>query len=488
MARKPASDAARARFAQQLEAHVRAGTRPSTVAGEPWTYASLAREVQSSRETGDFASPRSVSNWCKGKALPAAIDPILRALFGPPSNDRHAEAREQLRAAFIEAQREGAAAMVAGVRPGSAGGSWHVQDEQFVLDRAVQSTDRAAAANPQQGQLQTAIRRFAGQLADAAQRLANSQTWGGLRPAAAQLQALVSCDQEALLDHLGDLYALMLQLGQFLDTDVRVQRDPSNADGPLDPAIHASLSTLVRLAAPWLRSFPTVAGWDEAAGRVLVREDLFQPAREFTRIAREQQAIPARDAEEITLLAEIATGTGYQGQKAGARAVGDVQNLIFANAEAIAYAGMDPSQRPLHVSRAIATLEAGRSEVMQVAEALPPDLRHALLMVIQPDYKNILKRDHKNDLMKYYIPIITKTIGSVLSQFTIATQDSNLPGEIIRYLSMLPRSLDNSQVIKFELISEQERARGPTQDELDRFNNRFKQMSASCLPANSWEH
>jgi hypothetical protein len=55
----------------------------------------------------------------------------------------------------------------------------------------------------------------------------------------------------------------------------------------------------VRPAAPWLRGFPTVARWDDEAGKALVRASLFQPARDLTRIARERQAIPQRDATEM---------------------------------------------------------------------------------------------------------------------------------------------------------------------------------------------
>jgi hypothetical protein len=76
-----------------LAGHLTQGTRPATAAGEPWTYAEFAAEVQSSRQANDFVSPRSVSNWCKGRSLPAEIIPILRALFGP--SDRHADAREE---------------------------------------------------------------------------------------------------------------------------------------------------------------------------------------------------------------------------------------------------------------------------------------------------------------------------------------------------------------------------------------------------------
>ena len=136
MARKPDADSARARFAALLAGHLAGGTRPATAAGEPWSDAAFAREVQSSREANDFVSPRSVSNWRKGMSLPAEIEPILRALFGP--TDRHAAAREALRAAYI-------AARVEQEPPDPAGPQWVARNDEFALDRTARPTDRAAA-------------------------------------------------------------------------------------------------------------------------------------------------------------------------------------------------------------------------------------------------------------------------------------------------------------------------------------------------------
>src|SRR4051794_17246845 len=103
---------ARERFAALLAGHLKAGTRPGTGSREPWSYAEFAGHVPSSRDhAGEYVSPRSVSNWCNGTALPDAIEPILRALFG--ATDRHAAVREELRTAFIAARDEKNAEIVA---------------------------------------------------------------------------------------------------------------------------------------------------------------------------------------------------------------------------------------------------------------------------------------------------------------------------------------------------------------------------------------
>ncbi len=119
MARNLANRPALVQFAALLDGHLKGGTRPSTATGEPWKNVEFAQEVVSPREfkenfsaavnsaqVENTVSDRSVANWRKGSSLPAAIEPILRALFGPPSSQTHSEARTALRDAFIAAQTE----------------------------------------------------------------------------------------------------------------------------------------------------------------------------------------------------------------------------------------------------------------------------------------------------------------------------------------------------------------------------------------------
>ena len=393
MARKPAPETARARFAALLAGHLARGTRPAKAEGEPWTDAAFAAEVQSSREENEFASPRSVSNWRKGTALPAAIEPILRALFGP--TDRHAEARAALLAAFRAARVEKLGETVAQAEPDPAGAIWIVQGNQLAMDRTTRPTDATAAADRLRQQLQAAIRVAAADLAGPAERLANTRTWGGLSKTATAFLAVVDGNPLLMPDRLGEAYALLLRLGRFLDTDIRVQRDKAACDEPLDADIHGLLIDLVRTAAPWLRGFPTVAAWDDEAGKALVRPDLFQPAREFTRIAREQLAIPARDSAEMELLAAAADPEDYQGQKAGNRAVGDTKNLMLTAAGTFAAflsgaVASDFANRSELVKRLGMTLAAAEAPIDAFAATMQADLRQAFRALVDEARKPAL--------------------------------------------------------------------------------------------------
>lgn len=408
MARKPEPDPRRAQFAALLAKHLADGTRPATAAGEPWSFAAFAAEVQSPREENDFVSPRSVSNWCKGASLPEEIEPILRALFGP--SDRHAQAKDALRASFLAARAEKRAAIIKKAKPDPAGAMWVARDDDhFELDRTARPTDRRAAKDPVLRQLQTASCTLAAELAAASARLANSRSWGALSATASKYQSVVDCDALEMPNRLGDAYALMLRLGQFLDTDIRIQRDPSAFDNSLDPDIHGLLTNLVRTAAPWLRGFPTVAALDDAAGKALVRADLFQPAREFTRIAREQQAISARDAAELETLADAARADDFLGQKAGNRLVGSATNLILAAAGTMAAflsgaVAPDFAIRSPLVQRAGAALAAGEAKIEAFAANWSEDIRQALRALVKEGRK--LAKSHPGIIPKSPAPPI----------------------------------------------------------------------------------
>ena len=163
-------------------------------------------------------------------------------------------------------------AIVKNAEPDAAGQRWGVEGDQFAIDRSITPTDQDVASNPLRQQLQAAICAAAAELADAAKRVSNTRTWSRLSATAQALHDLMVAQTSMTLpNRLGEAYATMLRLGGFLETDIRVHRNSKGIDDPLDPDIRGALAHLVRIAAPWLRDFPTVAAWDDAAGKTLVR-------------------------------------------------------------------------------------------------------------------------------------------------------------------------------------------------------------------------
>lgn len=375
---------ARRRFSDLLAKHLSQGTRPASGPGEVWTYASFSAEVQSSR-SNDYVSPRTVSNWCKGASLPERVEPLLKALFG--NSELHAEARDAMRAAFVAARATKYQSLLQSFPPLAAGDRWVSTGEQLVLDRAPRSSDVLAATDPLRQQLQNAVHGLSSDLADIAARLSNSDTWSRLPATATAVRELTRGDPMQMPAQLGHAYALMLQLGQFLEADLRIHQYPSPSTQALDPDIHGVLATLVRTGAPWLRGYPTVAGWDDEAGKMLVRIDLFQTARQFMRVASEHGVISRDDSAEVAMSSDAVVPDGdhdHQGQKARTRATATSQNLVVATAEAIAgfLCGSGTKDCPPLVLRAAATFTDAEREVTAFAASLPPDMKHALRALV----------------------------------------------------------------------------------------------------------
>ncbi|MBS7538771.1 leucine-rich repeat domain-containing protein [Ancylobacter lacus] len=379
---------ARAAFARLLDEYLRKGTRPGALQGQSRTNVEFADRIASSlqgSETGVVAAT-TVGYWRRGATLPKEIMPILDALFGDVAGQK--ADRDRLFTAYLAAAAEKAGTApaepetslttLAETAPDPAGAVWVAQGDRFVIDRSGRPSDIAAAQDPQLRQMQDVVRGFAEDLAIATARLHNAPSWSLLHRAARDLHALLDGDPGQMPGKLATAYGLLLRLGRCLETHKELAADPTQPDDPLPPAIHGPLRDVVRLAAPWLRGFPTVAGWDDAAGKALVRADLYEPARRFARIAHAEGAIGAADAAAIEALA-AAAGPGFLGEKAGARAVASLTNLAVAGAGAVLGGGVSP----LLAERARATLATAPAEVAALAESRPDDLKHALLFAVE---------------------------------------------------------------------------------------------------------
>ena len=146
----------------------------------------------------------------------------------------------------------------------------------------------------------------------------------------------------------------------------------------LTPTFRVFSRSLCRIAAPWLRGFPTVAKFDDAAGSFLGRSVLVQPAREFMRHARETESISGSDASEMELLGETADTGAFQGEKAGNRLVGSSKNLMLT----LAQTGNE-DVASLRAQRARQALVSAPDQVAAFTATWPPDLRHALLSFVR---------------------------------------------------------------------------------------------------------
>ncbi|HEX3864156.1 MAG TPA: leucine-rich repeat domain-containing protein [Stellaceae bacterium] len=370
-----------ARFAALLDSSRKALAR---------SYAALARAIDSPRERSQSrASANTVSNWCKGKALPTEIEPLLRALFG---QDRTSgtEPRETLRQAYqaAVAERHGTAVAGAAANPGA--GRWVIDSEpKFVPDPAAAPEDRQAAADPLRAQMQQALRRMAARLVAACgpegrdKRFGNSEYFTELPTAAAEFQAEIDREPGELAGRLGVIYPLLQQLARYRETDDDVRQQ--DRDAALDPATRGALLDLVHTGAPWARGFPSVVLWDDEAGRMLAAAARPRSPETVVVAAHTRNIIGAVDAGRLARLVALANehapGRAPMGRKLGNRATAEADNLVLALAElaAAALAGaVSPGNAELS-RRSGATLADAADYVVALADTRPPDLREALL-------------------------------------------------------------------------------------------------------------
>jgi formylglycine-generating enzyme required for sulfatase activity len=376
-----------AAFAAAFDRHLRCGARPLPGRVEPWSNEEFAGKIPSARSKTDYVSPRSVANWRKGSALPDRIEPILAALFGRDPN-RWQDERERLLHAFREARKEKYDADLSNpagqryVPEVGAADAGTDQGPHMVADRSRSPSDAAAAAELLQRQLHDGVARLAGRLGAAAGRLRNTQEWSELAATAVRLESMTRGPPDALIGELGHAYVVMQQLVGFIDLDDDIRADPTLSAARLDPDIRAALSLVVRTAAPYLRRYPSIVALDQAAGSMLTRPDLFEPARVLTKLARDRRVLVDRDALDLDKLAALAGGAGRPAQKAGNHAIASVYNLLLATLEYLAAELAGPAAQPgspraALVDRLCGMLADGAAQVDAFAAAFQRDLGEA---------------------------------------------------------------------------------------------------------------
>lgn len=398
MTRAKAQRSAKQKFADALLAHVTNGTRPGNTAGEPWTYEAFASEIVSSQKMANarVVSPRSVSNWCNGRVLPKEISPILTALFGEQPSAKRAD----LDRLFRQARREQRKSIepIFNAKPDPAGGVWKVEDDHLAIARPQGAGDELSARNVSQTKFQRVVERLASELASESRRLNNARHWDKLSECASELSEAVRCEPEILSDRLPDVYTLIVRLGGFLDTDARIRGDSKDLEEPLPSSIHGALRNLLRVAAPWIRGFPTVVTWDDAAGKFLTDiRDLLKPARDFVKVAREESAITGRDAESFESAALAAEGRGQFAAKASAHTLGYAKNLLIEAIKMIAADEVGDNTNVDLVGRLDSVVTNPASGLEDLMASLPEDLRLSIQRTMRERY--IEKSDVESNWM-----------------------------------------------------------------------------------------
>jgi hypothetical protein len=268
------------------------------------------------------------------------------------------------------------------------GARWIESSDRLTIDAWGTDSDAEVAKETLSIQLLENIRRKSDKLVPSANRLNNAIGWEGFAGAATRFSSSVNVDTEFIADNLGNIYDALLELASFFEQDSELQKGIDSAAYPLDPEVRRELRALIRTAAPWLRRFPTIRELDDECGSFLRRPELLEPAISVVKIASQKHLVSDLDAEATMGVLDAASRGRFQGEKAAARGVHTVRNLVIAGATAVVTflsgaVGSDFATKSHLVQRVGSVLAEAEKHIDKLMDGMPDDIRIALRELIK---------------------------------------------------------------------------------------------------------
>lgn len=270
-----------------------------------------------------------------------------------------------------------------------AGEMFRSADDRLAIDPAAGSaSDREVGASPVSTQLQETVRRKLETLSSVASRLGNQAGWQGLDPLCHRIADLLDRRGEEVPDVLGSLYGAALELGSYAEMDAAARKDTRSSIEPLDPSAARPLQDVLTSMAPWLRRFPTVRELDDDAGRFLVEQSSARASRDAFTAAATAELIESADAALLHGLLDAGQRGDFIGGKAGRRGILSARNLVLMAASIVGGVLWDGavSEYASHsvvAARAGAMLVNAENAVLDVAAAMPADVRMAIRRIME---------------------------------------------------------------------------------------------------------
>jgi hypothetical protein len=272
------------------------------------------------------------------------------------------------------------------------------RDDMLAIDPAGDETDIAVASETLTQQLHEGLRRRANECRSSAQRLDNQIGWSGFGEVTTAFFGSIDCETMLIPERLGTVYETLVAIGSFLELDGRLRATVGkSAADPLDPEVRRLFSDLIRIAAPWIRRFPTVRLLDDEAGAFLTRTELYEPAEIVVDKAAKANIISENDARLLQTVIDAAKRGEFQGQKAGARSIWSSKNLISALALILSFeTGLINSRaadQSIIAAKGAQFYLAAEGEILQLFDDAPDDIREAIKLMIDD-----LRKKHGGDV------------------------------------------------------------------------------------------
>lgn len=260
--------------------------------------------------------------------------------------------------------------------------------DSLVIDPAGDSSDEMVAAKAFTAQMHAEVIRKARIFSEVAPRLANQPGWLGIGAAAVRFLEAVDRSTGELPAVLGSMYGPLTELGSFLELGSKLDTDDTSFAPQMDAAIKRPLDDLVRTAAPWLRSFPSIAEIDNELAHFMAPGLLLNPSSKIVTAANEVELIIKGDAEALRGILEAGLRGDVQGNKAGNRGVASARNLVTVAVTILtaAYAGAlsnEAGPKSIIVEKSAQFIVGAEADIVKVMQNLSADFRAALRSLTQ---------------------------------------------------------------------------------------------------------
>ena len=263
------------------------------------------------------------------------------------------------------------------------GAQFDPDNDSLTIRKVAVGEDDEVASRTLTAQLHSEVRRKVGSFAPQARRLDNTPGWAGIGGLCERLSDLLERPTQDVPQVIGLIYSSTLELGSFLEFDRELRQSPGASADPLEAGTRRGLDDLVRTLAPWVRLFPTAQQADDATGQFLAHAPLMPTAEVTVEMARKTYVLRAGDAAVLQGLLDAARRGENVGNRAGARGVASIRNMLVAVACAAGTLYVDAiasdfATKSVLARRAGTFLAAAEAEVLAFAEGLPADFRLAI--------------------------------------------------------------------------------------------------------------
>ena len=218
------------------------------------------------------------------------------------------------------------------------GFSFKEADSQLVIAASGNETDADAARDPVTRHLHAEAARRASDFAAVGGKLDNQIGWQGMGLAASRLAAILIQGPEATAARVAEAWADVVELGSFLEQDNAIHSGASTFADALDAEMHRKLESLITIASPYVRRYPTAATLDMEAGAFKTGQDLLPQARLIVEGARQSGLLNKNDAKTLAAILDTAERSDIQGGKARTVGVQSSRNIVGASAKTLAAA------------------------------------------------------------------------------------------------------------------------------------------------------